>query len=103
MLRRAILAYGLLSLAIAVVLLLTIHAALVFGLYLGVNGLIVVAALLFERSPYRPALDRTRGQWQRTGERFVDPASGQLMEVRYNAATGQRDYVPVPAEQDGPS
>ena len=103
MLRRAILAYGLLSLAIAIVLLLTVHASIVFGLYLGVNGLVVVAALLFERGPYRPKLDRTRGQWQRTGERFVDPASGQVMEVRYNAATGQRDYVPIAAEREGPS
>ena len=93
MLRRAIVAYGLLSVIIAVVLLLTVQAAIVPALYLGVNGLIVVGALLFERQRYRPAVDRAQGPWQLTGERFVDPSSGQMVEVRYNPQTGQRDYT----------
>lgn len=93
MLRRAVLAYGLLCLVIAAVLLIALHGLIVAAIYLGVNGALIVAALLLERRRYRPALDRTRGPWLPTGERFVDPASDQEIEVRYNPVTGQRDYV----------
>ena len=93
MLRRAIIAYGLLVLAVAVVLLFTVHVALAIALYLLINGAIIVGAVLLERRGYRPAIDRSRGLWLPTGERFVDPASGQLMEVHYNAETGVRNYV----------
>jgi hypothetical protein len=37
------------------------------------------------------------GQWELTGERFIDPTTKRLMEVRYNPATGQRAYVDVSA------
>jgi hydroxymethylpyrimidine pyrophosphatase-like HAD family hydrolase len=30
---------------------------------------------------------------QTTAERFVDPTSGKLLEVRYNPQTGERAYV----------
>jgi hypothetical protein len=93
MLRKVILAYGVLVLvggiALAVAGVLT---ALVF--YLCVNGAVVIAALLFERGRYRPTIT-PGGTWQETGERFVDPSTGQLMKVRYNPQTGARDYVPV--------
>lgn len=93
MLRRVILAYGVLALiggiALAVAGVLT---ALVF--YLCVNGAIVIAALLFERGRYRPTIT-PGGTWQETAERFVDPSTGRLMKVRYNPQTGARDYVPV--------
>lgn len=93
MLRRAILAYGGLAIVGAVVLALAeVGTALV--LYLFVNGAIVVAAVLFERGRYHPTVT-PGGSWQETGERFVDPTTGQLMKVRYNPETGARDYVPV--------
>jgi len=93
MLRRAILAYGVLAVIGAAVLAL---AGIITGLvlYLFVNGAIVIAALLFERGRYRPAVSPD-GPWQETAERFVDPTTGQLMKVRYNPQTGARDYVPV--------
>ncbi len=62
-------------------------------LYLVLAGLVLTAAVAFERWRYRPRVDRARGQWQLTGERFVDPATGKLMEVLYNPETGERDYV----------
>jgi hypothetical protein len=62
--------------------------------YLFINGVIVVAALLFERGRYRPPVSAD-SRWQETGERFVDPCTGILMKVRYNPQTGERDYVPV--------
>jgi hypothetical protein len=94
-LRRVVLAYGGLSIAVAAVLLLALHTSLIPIIYLAVNGVVIVAALLVERARYRPAVDRGRGRWELTGERFVDPSSGVEMEVRYNSITGQRDYVPV--------
>ena len=93
MLRKAILAYGVLAVIGAILLAIAgIITALV--LYLFVNGAVVTAALLFERGRYRPAVSPD-GPWQETAERFVDPTTGQLMKVRYNPQTGARDYVPV--------
>ncbi len=48
---------------------------------------------MFERWRYRSAAgDGGRG-WQRTGERFEDPESGQVMEVLFDPSSGQRRYV----------
>lgn len=95
MLRRAIIGYGLLALLGAALLLFFVHAALWLVLYLAVNGVILVSAVLLERKRYRARVDRTRGYWQLTGERFVDPATGRLMEVSYNPVTGERDYKEI--------
>jgi hypothetical protein len=93
MLRKLILAYGVLALIGGIGLALAgILTGLVF--YLGVNGAIVIAALLFERGRYRPKI-MPGGKWEETGERFVDPSTGHLMKVRYDPQTGARDYVPV--------
>ena len=101
MLRKAILAYGVLAIVGAVVLAL---AGIITGLvvYLFVNGAVVIAALLFERGRYRPTVTRG-GKWEDTEERFIDPSTGQLMKVRYNPQTGAREYVPVePPPQPSP-
>ena len=93
MLRKAILAYGVLAMLGAIALAAAgIGTGLV--LYLFVNGVVVVAALLFERGRYRPPVTQG-GSWQDTEERFVDPSTGILMKVRYNPQTGARDYVPL--------
>ena len=100
MLRKAILVYGVLAVVGAIALgLAGIVAGLVF--YLFVNGAIVTAAVLFERGRYRPAITPD-GSWQETGERFVDPSTGQLMKVMYNPQTGARDYVPITPHADPP-
>jgi hypothetical protein len=100
MLRKAILAYGVLAIIGAILLAL---AGVITGLvlYLLVNGAVVIAALLFERGRYRPAVSPD-GPWQETAERFVDPTTGQLMKVRYNPQTGARDYVPIAPRPDPP-
>jgi len=93
MLRRVILGYGVLALIGGIGLALAgIMTGLVF--YLCVNGAIVIAALLFERGRYQPKIT-PGGRWEETGERFIDPSTGQLMKVRYDPHTGARDYVPV--------
>jgi hypothetical protein len=92
-LKRLIVGYGIVAVIGAIVM-----AALGVGspivLYLFVNGAVVIAALLLERGRYRPPVSAS-GPWQETGERFVDPSSGELMRVRYNPQTGARDYVPA--------
>jgi hypothetical protein len=93
MLRRAILAYGVLAIIIGIVL-VAAGAGAGVAIYVLVQGIVVIAALLFERGRYRPAAT-AGGEWQETAERFVDPSTGQLMKVRYNPQTGARDYVPV--------
>ncbi len=68
------------------------NVTVVLVIYLAVNGLLIVGAILFERKGYRSRVSRTQGKWQSTGERFVDPTTGQRVEVFYNPETGERDY-----------
>jgi hypothetical protein len=100
MLRKAILAYGVLAVVGAIALALAgVQGGLVF--YALIQGLILIAALLLERGRYRPPTTES-GAWQETQERFVDPSTGQLMKVRYNPQTGARDYVPTTPLPDPP-
>jgi ABC-type multidrug transport system fused ATPase/permease subunit len=92
MLCWAIIGYGLLSLIGAAVLLFIVHVTLWLVVYLAVNGLILLSAMFFERKRYHSQVDRAKGYWQPTGERFVDPTTGRLTEVFYNTVTGERDY-----------
>lgn len=89
----------------AFVLLLSI-ALLAAGAWLSIIGAHVVWPLLiwgailflgtvFERWRYRPNASREGGDWIATDERFVDPESGQLMQVYYQASTGERRYEAV--------
>ncbi len=86
-----LIAYGVVCVIVAGIL-LAVHVTTVLVVYLAVNGLLIVGAILFERRGYRSQVDRTRGKWQPTGERFTDPATGQIVEVYYNPQTGERDY-----------
>jgi hypothetical protein len=95
MLRRVLIAFGVLDLLVAGVLFLVGQAPLVVVIYLAVSGAVLAGGILFERRGYHPRVDRTRGRWQQTGERFVDPTTGKLMEVRFNPETGERDYIEV--------
>jgi hypothetical protein len=62
---------------------------------------LVLLALLLERWRYRPkpslASSADEQHWQATGERFVDPDSGRLMQVYFHAKTGERRYEFVSA------
>ncbi len=100
MLRRALIVYGVLCLVVAVALFVA-GAVIPLAVDLAIGGVIVIAAFLFERQRYRPRIDSSLGRWQVTGERFVDPTSGRLIEVHYNPDTGQRDYVDTNGEALG--
>ena len=91
MLRRIIIAYGLLCLAGAIVLFIA-HVTLVLVIYLAVNGLLIVSGILFERRGYRPKVSMADGTWEKTGERFIDPTTKREVVVYYNPQTGERDY-----------
>jgi hypothetical protein len=91
MLRWVLIAYGVLCL-IGAVILLAAHFTIALVLYLAINGLLITGGILFERSGYRSPADRTKGNWQPTGERFNDPTTGRAVQVYYNPQTGERDY-----------
>jgi len=91
MLRSGLLVFGLGLSVIGLVLLIS-HGALSGQPFL-IWGAIVVIAVLFERWRYRRLDDSGGVQWQRTGESFEDPETGETVEVLYDPASGERRYV----------
>jgi hypothetical protein len=64
--------------------------------WLLVTGLILTLGVLYERVRYKSIARGKPGPgWQATGERFVDPETGKLVEVYFKPATGERMYVQV--------
>jgi hypothetical protein len=66
-----------------------------FSIWLGVLALIVLVWFLFRKGGYkRKPLDAPPGpDWVRTEERFVDPSSGETLEVWFHPSSGERAYV----------
>jgi len=94
MLRVIIILFGVLLLAAGF---LTLHAlpfAWPAAVELFLGGAIILFAVFFEARRYRAKVSAA-GQWQPTGERFVDPTTGKLTEVRYNPKTGERKYEEI--------
>lgn len=60
------------------------------------GGLLLVVGLAIERWRYKPLL-RTGPdpRWSDTGERFVDPGSGQLTAVYFDPQLGERHYIVI--------
>ncbi len=58
------------------------------------DGALIAGGIVFERRRYRPDL-RGGANWQPTGEKFKDPGTGKLMQVVYDPASGERNYVEV--------
>jgi len=56
-------------------------------------GTIVLIGTLFERWRYRRIEKPPKGHWQRTDERFLDPSTGNPVEVMFDPRTGERRYV----------
>ena len=78
--------------------------ALVLLVWIAVSATLVLIWLLFRSGGYkRQPLDAPPGKdWTFTGERFVDPKSGALIEVWRNARTGERAYVRGRSDQPNP-
>ncbi len=66
-----------------------------FVIWLGITAVIVLVWLLFRNGGYkREPLDAPPGpNWVRTEERFVDPSSGETLDVWFHPASGERAYV----------
>lgn len=61
--------------------------------WLFINGALLVAGIVWERTIYKPLLGaRAKPKGDPTGERFIDPTTGQLVEVLYDAVSGDRHY-----------
>lgn len=56
-------------------------------------GVIVLVGTLFERWRYRDIEKPANGRWQRTDEKFIDPSTGDPVEVMFDPGTGERRYV----------
>ncbi len=68
-------------------------------------GLLLLAGTVFERWRYRRvASARPEAQWQRTPERFLDPSTGETVEVLFDPHTGERHYVrATPGDRPDPA
>ena len=62
------------------------------GIYLICVGLAMVLGTAFERWRYRTS-PPAGAHWERTGERFEDPTTGETMEVHYDRTSGERRYI----------
>jgi hypothetical protein len=62
------------------------------GIYLVCVGLAIVLGTAFERWRYRSS-SAPGAHWERTGERFEDPTTGETMDVQYDPTTGERRYI----------
>lgn len=91
MLRGAITAVA--ALVACAGLALLVRGQLVGGWQMLAGGLIVLVGIVFERWRYRRVEERPEGSWEATGERFVDPSTGEPVEVFYDPRTGERRYV----------
>jgi hypothetical protein len=85
---------GLLLLGAGIAALTGVFVALLPQLLSG--GLLLVVGLAIERWRYKPLL-RTGPDphWKDTGERFVDPGSGQLTAVYFDPQRGERHYIVI--------
>jgi hypothetical protein len=67
-------------------------------------GLLLLVAVLCERWRYKRCtdspVDSIHAQWQKTAEQFIDPETGQAMQVWYCAQTGERRYTGVKGHAD---
>jgi hypothetical protein len=91
-LKSAVLALGVVA-AVAGAALLIVGAAWGAGLWLIAFGAAVILSTALESWRYRQRAPSPGTRWERTGERFEDPTTGEPVEVFYDRASGERRYV----------
>jgi hypothetical protein len=65
-----------------------------FGLPIGFGLALLLIWFVFRKGGYkRQPLDAPPRGWTFTGERFLDPPSGEMLEVWSCPRTGERAYV----------
>ncbi len=90
MLRSLVLALGIIAVAVGAFLLRA--GPLALRIYLACVGAAIILGTAFERLRYRNP-PPVHARWESTDERFADPATGEVMEVQYDRASGERRYV----------
>jgi hypothetical protein len=98
MLRRVVLIFGCMLLALGAYL--CAKGAAVGGVQTLVGGAVIVLGTLFERWRYHNKNASVDGDWQATGERFVDPETGKNVEVLYDPRSGERRYREIAGGQE---
>lgn len=68
------------------------------GVVVPALGLLIMVTAALEPVYGGPGRRPSGGSWRPTDERFVDPETGKLVTVWFNAGSGERRYV-----EDGPS
>jgi hypothetical protein len=89
-LRRAVLIFGCLLLVLGAYL--CTKSVLCGGIQTLAAGALLILGTVFERWRYNNKNASSDGEWQATGERFVDPETGKHMEVWYDPQSGERQY-----------
>lgn len=101
MLRTVVLVVGIVLVVIGAILCL--EHVVIPGIQALALGAVVVLGVIFERWRYQNKnASGGGGNWQPTGERFVDPESGRDVEVLYDAQSGERRYAPLNQSYDKP-
>ena len=62
------------------------------GLPLVIVGVLVVLSLFFEGRYRGTKIEAPANAWEPTGEKFIDPGTGKLVQVDYDPQTGERNY-----------
>jgi hypothetical protein len=99
MLRLVVIAIGVALLVTAAWIAVSQPSAWPAAVECAIFGILVLVGTFLE-GHYRAR--RAGSGWQTTRERFVDPTTGKLTEVRYNPQTGQRAYEPLDSNQYPP-
>jgi hypothetical protein len=98
MLRAALLIFGCLIMALGAYLCSTGLGS--GGVQMLIGGAVLVLGTLFERWRYHNRNASVEGDWQPTGERFVDPETGKNVEVLYDAGSGERRYREITGDRE---
>jgi hypothetical protein len=96
-LRLVVATFGALMLATGLLVLAGGGQASWSGAYPAILGVVAILVALFERARYGPGSDRDATADRRlrpTQERFVDPTTGQHVQVWIDPASGERSYLP---------
>ncbi|MBV8379328.1 MAG: hypothetical protein JO369_01010 [Paucibacter sp.] len=89
MLRRVVLVLALLAFVVGLAMLAQGQRD---GVPVAIWSGILLLAVLFERWRYGARQGPADAGWVRTDERFVDPESGETMQVWYDPRSGERRY-----------
>jgi membrane protein implicated in regulation of membrane protease activity len=100
MLRLIVIALGVALLGVAAWIAISRTAVWPAAVECGIFGVLVLVGTFLE-ARYRSRRAGT-GSWQTTGERFLDPTTGMLTEVRYDPQSGQRSYEPSESKRYPP-